>query len=105
VGTVAITLRANPRVWQNSWSALLLAGGQPHCGPRYEVEIVDRIGAGDAFSAGLIFATLRGADWESALRFAVALSALKHTVPGDFSLATLEEVERLLAGGSLRVSR
>lgn len=105
IGVVAITLRANPRVWQNSWSALLLVQGKVHRAPRYEVEIVDRIGAGDAFSAGLIFARLRGDDWEGALRLGTALSALKHTVPGDFSQATLEEVERLLAGASLRVSR
>jgi 2-dehydro-3-deoxygluconokinase len=105
IGVVAITLRANPRVWQNSWSALLFGQSQLHRAPRYEVEIVDRIGAGDAFSAGLIFSRLRGDDWELALRFGTALSALKHTVPGDFSQATLEEVERLLAGASLRVSR
>jgi 2-dehydro-3-deoxygluconokinase len=105
IGVVAITLRANPLVWQNSWSALLFAQSQLHRAPRYEVEIVDRVGAGDAFSAGLIFARLRGDDWERALRLATALSALKHTVPGDFSQATLDEVERLLAGASLRVSR
>ncbi len=102
---VAITLRENPRVWQNTWSALVFADGQLHCAPRYEVEIVDRIGAGDAFSAGLIFAFLRDNDWNSAVRFGTALSALKHTVPGDFSQATLAEVEQVLAGGSLRVKR
>jgi 2-dehydro-3-deoxygluconokinase len=105
VQAVAITLRENPRVWQNTWSALVLAGGEVHSAPRYEVEIVDRIGAGDAFDAGLIFEFLRHREWESAVRFATALSALKHTVPGDFSQATLVEVEQLLAGGGLRVKR
>ena len=105
VRAVALTLRANPRVWLNSWSALLFVHGKVFRAPRYEVEIVDRIGAGDAFSAGLIFARLRGDDWDSALRLATAVSALKHTIPGDFSLATLEEVERVLAGASLRVNR
>ncbi len=105
VAAVAITLRENPRVWQNSWSALVFADGAVHRAPRYEVEIVDRIGAGDAFSAGLIFGMLQGNDWARALRYGTALSALKHTVPGDFSMATLAEVEQLLAGASLRVAR
>ena len=105
VRAVVITLRANPRVWLNSWSALLFVHGRVLRAPRYEVEIVDRIGAGDAFSAGLIFARLRGDDWDSALRLATAVSALKHTIPGDFSLSTLDDVERVLAGASLRVSR
>jgi 2-dehydro-3-deoxygluconokinase len=105
VGAVAITLRENPRVWQNSWSALIYAAGTVHRAPRYEVEIVDRIGAGDSFSAGLIFGMLRDGDWSTAVRFGTALSALKHTVPGDFSQATLAEVEQLMAGASLRVNR
>ena len=102
---VAITLRENPRVWQNTWSAMILADGAVHGAPRYEVEIVDRIGAGDSFSAGLIYGMLQGSDWEKAVRLGTALSALKHTTPGDFSQATLDEVEQLLAGASLRVSR
>jgi 2-dehydro-3-deoxygluconokinase len=105
VDAVAITLRENPRVWTNSWSAVVYAGGTVHRAPRYEVEIVDRIGAGDSFSAGLIFGMLRGGDWSKAVRYGTALSALKHTVPGDFSQATLDEVEQLMAGASLRVSR
>jgi len=105
VRAVAITLRENPLVWRNTWSALVYADGELHCAPRYEVEIVDRIGAGDAFSAGLIFAFLRNNDWNGAVRYGTALSALKHTVPGDFSQATLAEVEQVLAGGSLRVKR
>jgi 2-dehydro-3-deoxygluconokinase len=102
---VAITLRENPRVWLNTWSALVVADGRTFEGPRFEVEVVDRIGAGDAFSAGLIFGRLTIGDWESAVRYGTALSALKHTTPGDFSMSTREDVEQLLAGGRLRVAR
>ena len=102
---VAITLRENPLVWRNTWSALILADGALHQGPRYDVEIVDRIGAGDAFSAGLIFGRLECRDWKKAVDYGTALSALKHTVLGDFSVASRREVEQVMAGGSLRVSR
>ena len=102
---VAITLRENPRVLLNSWSAIVAADGKIHRAPRYEVEVVDRIGAGDAFSAGLIVSRLEKSGWEDAVRFATATSALKHSIPGDFCLVTRGEVDRLLQGASLRVSR
>jgi 2-dehydro-3-deoxygluconokinase len=102
---VAITLRENPRVLLNTWSAVVAADGKFYRAPRYEVEVVDRIGAGDAFSAGLIVARLENLGWEEALRFATAASALKHSVPGDFCLVTRSDVEQLLRGASLRVSR
>jgi len=102
---VAITLRENPLVLLNSWSAILIAGGELHRAPRYEVEVVDRIGAGDAFSGGLIAARLENQSWEDALRFATAASALKHSIPGDFCLVTRAEVDQLLGGASLRVAR
>ena len=102
---VAVTLRENPLVWLNGWSAILFAEGTLHRAPRFEVEIVDRIGAGDAFSGGLIAARLEKRGWEEALRFATAASALKHSIPGDFCLVTKAEVEQLLKGPSLRVSR
>jgi 2-dehydro-3-deoxygluconokinase len=102
---VAITLRENPRVWLNSWSAIVAASGKIHRAPRYEVEVVDRIGAGDAFSGGLIVSRLQNSGWEDAVRFATATSALKHSIPGDFCLVTRAEVEQVLRGGSLRVSR
>jgi 2-dehydro-3-deoxygluconokinase len=102
---VAITLRENPRVLLNSWSAIVAAEGKIHRSPRYEVEVVDRIGAGDAFSAGLIVSCLENRGWEEAVRFATATSALKHSIPGDFCLVTRGEVEQLLRGTSLRVSR
>jgi 2-dehydro-3-deoxygluconokinase len=102
---VALTLRQNPLVLLNSWSAILVVAGELYRAPRYEVEIVDRIGAGDAFSGGLIAARLEGQSWEDAVRFATAASALKHSVPGDFALITRAEVDQLLKGASLRVSR
>ena len=67
--------------------------------------MIDRIGAGDAFSGGLIAARLDKRSWEESLRFATAASALKHSIPGDFCLISRDEVEQLLKGGSLRVSR
>jgi len=102
---VAVTLRENPLVLLNSWSAILVADGELHRAPRYEVEVVDRIGAGDAFSGGLITARLENRGWDEALRFATAASALKHSIPGDFCIITRAEVEHLLRGASLRVSR
>jgi len=102
---VAITLRENPRVLLNSWSAIVAAGGKIHRAPRYEVEVIDRIGAGDAFSAGLIVSRLENRGWNDAVRLATATSALKHSIPGDFCLVTRGEVDQLLLGASLRVSR
>jgi len=102
---VAVTLRENPRVLLNSWSAIVAADDKIHKGPRYEVEVVDRIGVGDAFSAGLIVSRLENRGWDDAVRFATAASALKHSIPGDFCLVTRNEVEQLLSGASLRVSR
>ena len=102
---VAVTLRENPRVLLNGWSAIIAAEGKIHRAPRYEVEVVDRIGAGDAFSAGLIVSCLENRGWDEAVRFATAISALKHSIPGDFCLVTRGEVDQLLKGASLRVSR
>ena len=89
----------------NNWSAIVAADGKIHRAPQYEVEVIDRIGAGDAFSAGLIVSRLENRDWDDAVRFATATSALKHSIPGDFCLVTRDEVEQLLRGASLRVSR
>jgi 2-dehydro-3-deoxygluconokinase len=102
---VAVTLRENPRVLLNSWSAIVAADGAIHRAPCYEVEVIDRIGAGDAFSAGLIVGALEGRSWEDAVRLGTATSALKHSIPGDFCLVTRAEVDQLLRGASLRVSR
>jgi 2-dehydro-3-deoxygluconokinase len=99
VSAVAITLREHPL------AAIVAVDGTIHGTPRYDIEIVDRIGAGDAFVGGLIVSRLENRGWDDAVRFATATAALKHTIPGDFCLVTRDEVEQLLRGASLRVSR
>jgi len=74
--------------------------------PRYDVIVVDRIGGGDSFAAGLIYALLSGRPADQALRFAVAASALKQTIPGDFNRVSVAEVDTLARGhASGRVQR
>jgi 2-dehydro-3-deoxygluconokinase len=102
---VAITLRENPLVWRNSWTAIAYADGNFYEDVKYDVEIVDRIGGGDSFSAGLIYGYLTHNSYAAAVRYGNAFGALKHTTPGDFNWATLAEVEHLLKGASLRVAR
>jgi len=102
---VAITLRENPLVWRNTWTAIAYAEGKFFDDVKYDVEIVDRIGGGDSFSAGFIYGYLTKKSYEAAVRYGNAFSALKHSMPGDFNWATLQEVESLLKGASLRVAR
>jgi len=102
--SVAITLRENPLVWKNSWTAIAYQDGKTYRTRTYEVEIVDRLGAGDSFAAGLIHGLLDG-DLQKALDFGVAASALKHSIPGDFAWISRQEVEAMLKGGGLRISR
>ena len=105
---VAITLRESISASENGWSAMLYDGSSKtlHRAPRYVLRLVDRIGGGDSFAAGLIYALLADQSPESALRFAVAASVLKHTIPGDFNRVSVEEVQRLAAGDeSGRVQR
>jgi 2-dehydro-3-deoxygluconokinase len=101
---VAITLRENPLVWKNTWTAIACQGQTIHRTRTYEVEIVDRLGAGDSFAAGLIDGLLDG-DLQKALDRGVAASAIKHSIPGDFAWITREEVESLVKSGNLRISR
>jgi 2-dehydro-3-deoxygluconokinase len=101
---VAITLRENPLVWKNSWTAIAYQEGRVFRTREYEVEIVDRLGAGDSFAAGLIHGLLDG-DLQKALDYGVAASAIKHSIPGDFAWITRAEVEALLKGPGLRISR
>jgi len=105
---VAITLRESLSASENGWSAILW--DQPHAAvhesQRYIVRLVDRIGGGDSFAAGLIYGLLTGRAADAALRFAVAASALKQTIPGDFNRVTVAEVDALAAGdASGRVQR
>jgi len=101
---VAITLRENPLVWRNTWTGMAYQKGKVYKTRTYEVEIVDRLGAGDSFAAGLIHGLL-GGDVQNALNWGVATSAIKHSIPGDFAWVRPEEVEALLKGGGLRISR
>jgi 2-dehydro-3-deoxygluconokinase len=99
---VAITL--NPLVWKNNWTAIACQGPHLLRTRTYEVEIVDRLGAGDCFAAGLIHGLLDG-DLQKGLDYGVAASAIKHSIPGDFAWIAREEVETLLKTGNLRISR
>jgi 2-dehydro-3-deoxygluconokinase len=101
---VAITLRENPFVWRNKWTAIAYADGKIYRGPTFDIEIVDRVGAGDSFSGGFLFGYLQGGA-KSGVSYGVAVSALKQTNPGDLCWATREEVERILDGGNLRIVR
>lgn len=101
---VAITLRENPLVWKNTWTAIAYEGGKEFRTASYEVEIVDRLGAGDSFAAGLIHGLLEN-DLQRGLDYGVAASALKHSIPGDFAWVSRAEVESLLSGSGMRISR
>ena len=95
---IAITLRQSISANDNIWAAMLYSNKQCYFSREYPVHIVDRVGGGDSFGAGLIYATLTGLDAQERLDFAVAASCLKHAVEGDFNLVSAEEV-RKLAGG------
>jgi 2-dehydro-3-deoxygluconokinase len=107
--TVAITLRESFSASRNGWSAILLDDRDCSDGyrsKRYDVQIVDRVGGGDSFAGGLIYALLNTGNTRDALEFAVAASCLKQTIPGDFNLVSAKEVEKLAKGsGSGRVER
>ena len=102
-----ITLRESHSADRNGWSAVMHDRRELLMSRRYEItDVVDRVGAGDSFSAGLIYGLMTYADDRRALDFATAASCLKHSVPGDFNRVTVREVETLLAGdGSGRVDR
>ena len=104
---MAGTLRESYSASHNGWKGLLFDGRTFHASRRYDIEpIVDRVGGGDAFSAGLIHGLLTLSTPAEALEFAVAASALKHTLPGDFNVVTTAEVEALMGGDtSGRVQR
>jgi 2-dehydro-3-deoxygluconokinase len=103
---VAITLRESLSASDNGWSAVLWDGKTLHESQRYTVRLVDRIGGGDSFAGGLIYGLVTGRSNDAALRFAVAASALKQTIPGDFNRVTVAEVDALAGGdASGRVQR
>ena len=103
---VAITLRESISASDNNWSALLYDNQNYYRSRVYNVHIVDRVGGGDSFGGGLIYALLAGKSAEEALEFAVAASCLKHTIFGDFNLVSAGEVQALAGGdASGRVQR
>ena len=103
---VATTLRNVRSATRNDWGAAAFAEGQLHVATtRPDLEILDRVGGGDSFASGLIYGLLTGRSVEQALEYGAAHGALAMTTPGDTSMATLAEVEALMAGGSARVNR
>ena len=97
---VVSTLRESYSATHNGWKALIYDGNEFYQSRRYDIDpIIDRVGGGDSFSAGLIHGLLTKPTQGQALEFAVAASALKHTIPGDFNQVSIQEVEAL-AGGS-----
>ena len=103
---VAITLRGSISASDNEWAAMLYSDGKAYFSPKYNVRIVDRVGGGDSFGAGLIYSLLSGYDEQKAINFAVAASCLKHSIEHDFNLVSVAEVEALAGGNaSGRVQR
>lgn len=103
---VAITLRTSLSASDNDWAAMLYDGTQAYFSKEYHLHIVDRVGGGDSFGAGLIYSLLNGKAMQDVIEFAVAASALKHSIEGDFNRVTVAEVEKLAGGdASGRVQR
>lgn len=102
----AITLRESLSASDNNWSAMLYDGTTFYKSKKYKIHIVDRVGGGDSFGAGLIYGLTSGFDMQKTLEFAVAASCLKHTIEGDANHVSISEVESLMGGdGSGRVQR
>lgn len=105
-GKVAITLRGSISASDNLWSGMLYDGKEACFAPEYSIRIVDRVGGGDSFGGGLIYALRKGYDTQRAVNFAVAASCLKHTIEHDFNMVSVQEVEALAGGNaSGRVQR
>lgn len=103
---VAITLRTSISANNNKWAGMLFDGKNAYYSREYNLHIVDRVGGGDSFGAGLIYSLIMGKSMQDSIEFAVAASALKHSIEGDFNRVTVGEVEQLVAGnGSGRVQR
>ena len=105
---VAITLRESRSAFDNGWSAMLYnVAEDKYCfSKKYDLHIIDRVGGGDSFGGGLIYSVLNGKSTQAAVEFAVAASALKHSIEGDYNMVTVAEVEKLAGGdGSGRIQR
>lgn len=103
---VAITLRGSLSASVNEWAGMLYSEGKAYFSPKYTIQIIDRVGGGDSFGGGLIYALLSEYNDQEAINFAVAASCLKHTIEHDFNLVSVAEVKALAAGNaSGRVQR
>src|SRR5439155_6139444 len=105
VTLVATTLREVHSTNRHTWGAVLWLDGQRHVSPTCELDVLDRIGGGDGFAAGLVYGLLAGRPPEEALRLGWAHGALLTTFTGDVSMARVDEVEAFAKGGSARVQR
>lgn len=97
---VAITLRGSISANDNNWAGMLYDGNNSYFSKNYLVHIVDRVGGGDSFAAGLIYSLLNDYAPQDAIEFAVAASCLKHSIEGDFNQVSVDEVKNLAAGDS-----
>ncbi len=103
---VAITLRGSISANDNNWAAMLYDGSDYYFSKNYLIHIVDRVGGGDSFGAGLIYSCINNFASQETIEFAVAASCLKHSIEGDFNMVTVDEVKKLAGGdGSGRVQR
>ncbi len=103
---VAITLRSSISANDNNWAAMLYENGEYFFSKNYLMHIVDRVGGGDSFGAGLIYASLNNYSSQETIEFAVAASCLKHSIEGDLNMVSVAEVQTLAGGdGSGRVQR
>ena len=103
---VAITLRTSISASDNDWAGMLFDGENYCFSKSYHLHITDRVGGGDSFGGGLIYALLSGKSTQDAIEFAVAASALKHSIEGDYNRISVQEAEKLAGGdGSGRVQR
>ena len=106
VKDVGITLRRSISASDNEWGALFHTGGKPYFSRTYPIHIVDRVGGGDSFAAGLLYASMTGMEPQETVEYAAAASCLKHSIEQDFNLVNEREVALLLSGdGSGRVQR
>jgi 2-dehydro-3-deoxygluconokinase len=105
VKCVATTLRDVHSTNRHSWSAIAWMDGVSHTAPTCELDVLDRVGGGDGFAAGLVYGLLSGAPAEEAVRLGWAHGALLTTTPGDTTMVTLEQVRSFAKGGSARIQR
>jgi 2-dehydro-3-deoxygluconokinase len=95
---LGLSLRESFSADHNDWSGLFFSNNKIYKSKKYQIQIVDRVGAGDAFSAGLIYGIIKGLEPQDTVDFAIAASALAHTFHGDFNLSTIDEIKGVASG-------